>query len=352
MSRVSTGALLMASLEGQTLGQYRVIEQMGSGGMATVYKAYHPRLDRYVAIKMLHEAFQEDKNFLARFEREAQIVARLEHPHIVQVFDFDEYNGRPYLVMKYIEGRTLKAELESAPLTLDDIIRIMTPVADALDYAHRRGVLHRDIKPSNIIIDSTGVAYVTDFGLARMAQLGDSTLSHDVLLGTPHYISPEQAMATAIRTRAPTCIRSASCCSSWSSGACPSAPIRRSPSSTTRFTARCPSQAASTRRSSPPSMPCCKGAGESARRALRDRHRHDRRLPPRAARVRHDFARSRPEYRRRRIAGEAAQPAAPRRNDAPADRRAGGRHPRAGARRNCVETAAPPGDGRFGRGRR
>ncbi|MFN8565251.1 MAG: protein kinase [Anaerolineae bacterium] len=194
MSRVSTGALLMASLEGQTLGQYRVIEQMGSGGMATVYKAYHPRLDRYVAIKMLHEAFQEDKNFLARFEREAQIVARLEHPHIVQVFDFDEYNGRPYLVMKYIEGRTLKAELESAPLTLDDIIRIMTPVADALDYAHRQGVLHRDIKPSNIIIDSTGVAYVTDFGLARMAQLGDSTLSHDVLLGTPHYISPEQAM--------------------------------------------------------------------------------------------------------------------------------------------------------------
>lgn len=184
----------MASLEGQTLGQYKVIEQMGSGGMATVYKAYHPRLDRYVAIKMLHEAFQEDKNFLARFEREAQIVARLEHPHIVQVFDFDEYHGRPYLVMKYIEGRTLKAELDAEPLTIEDILSIMTPVAGALDYAHRQGVLHRDIKPSNIIIDTNGDAYVTDFGLARMAQLGDSTLSHDVLLGTPHYISPEQAM--------------------------------------------------------------------------------------------------------------------------------------------------------------
>ncbi len=184
----------MASLEGQTLGQYQVIAQMGSGGMATVYKAYQPRLDRYVAIKMLHEAFQEDPNFLARFEREAKIVARLEHPHIVQVFDYDEYNGRPYLVMKYVEGRTLKAELDDMPPTTDEILRLMLPIADALDYAHRQGVLHRDIKPSNIIIDASGVPYLTDFGLARMALLGDSTLSQDVLLGTPHYISPEQAM--------------------------------------------------------------------------------------------------------------------------------------------------------------
>ena len=184
----------MASLEGQTLGQYKVIGQMGSGGMATVYKAYHPRLDRYVAIKMLHEAFQEDKNFLARFEREAQIVAKLEHPHIVPVFDFDEFNGRPYLVMKYIEGHTLKAELEDHPLTIEEILRIMPPIGEALDYAHRQGVLHRDIKPSNIILDTNGTPYLTDFGLARIAQLGDSTLSQDVLLGTPHYISPEQAM--------------------------------------------------------------------------------------------------------------------------------------------------------------
>ena len=184
----------MASLEGQMLGQYKVIAQMGSGGMATVYKAYHARLDRTVAIKMLHEAFQEDKNFLARFEREAQIVARLEHPHIVPVFDFDEYNGRPYLVMKFIEGHTLKAEIENRTLTMEEILRLLPPIASALDYAHRQGVLHRDIKPSNILLDNNSVPYVTDFGLARMAQLGDSTLSHDVLLGTPHYISPEQAM--------------------------------------------------------------------------------------------------------------------------------------------------------------
>lgn len=186
----------MGSLEGQTLGQYRVLTQMGQGGMATVFKAYHPRLDRYVAVKVLHQAFLEDSNFLARFEREAQIVARLEHPHIVPVFDFDELNGRPYLVMKYIEGRTLKNLLSERSLALGEIMRIMSPIADALDYAHRQGVLHRDIKPSNIIIDVNGTPYLTDFGLARMAQLGESTLSHDMLLGTPHYISPEQAMGS------------------------------------------------------------------------------------------------------------------------------------------------------------
>ncbi|HVU09668.1 MAG TPA: protein kinase [Phototrophicaceae bacterium] len=186
----------MASLEGQMLGQYKVIAQMGSGGMATVYKAYQERLDRFVAIKMLHEAFQEDKNFLARFQREAKIVARLEHPHIVPVYDYDQFNGRPYLVMKYVEGKTLKAELDEMPPTLDEILRILPPVADALDYAHRQGVLHRDIKPSNIILDGSGVPFLTDFGLAKMAQMGESTLSNDMLLGTPNYISPEQAMGS------------------------------------------------------------------------------------------------------------------------------------------------------------
>src|SRR5512147_1328424 len=193
MSRVSTGALLMASLEGQTLGQYRVIEQMGSGGMATVYKAYHPRLDRYVAIKMLHEAFQEDKNFLARFQREARIVAKLEHPHIVPVFDFSEASGQPYLVMRFIEGETLKARLSKGDLTLDEVRRVIKPVAEALAYAHGQGVLHRDVKPSNILLTPEGGVYLADFGLARIAQAGESTLSQDSLLGTPQYISPEQA---------------------------------------------------------------------------------------------------------------------------------------------------------------
>jgi serine/threonine protein kinase len=184
----------MALTEGQVIGPYQIVAQMGQGGMATIYKAHHARLDRMVAIKVMHQAFLEDQNFLARFEREAQIVAKLEHPHIVPVYDFAEFEGQPFLVMKYIEGQTLKAVNERGALPLEEIVRIMPPIAAALDYAHVHGVLHRDIKPSNIILDQQGTPYLTDFGLARMAQSGESTLSTDMLLGTPHYISPEQAM--------------------------------------------------------------------------------------------------------------------------------------------------------------
>ncbi|MFQ3567501.1 MAG: protein kinase [Aggregatilineales bacterium] len=184
----------MAFNPGDMIGQYRIEAQLGYGGMATIYKAHHARLARSVAIKVLHPAFVQDRNFLARFQREAQIVAGLEHRHIVPIYDFDEIDGQPYLVLKYIEGETLKAIVERGALPLSEILRIMTPIADALDYAHGQGVLHRDIKPSNILIERDGTPYLTDFGLARMAQIGDSTLSTDVLLGTPNYISPEQAL--------------------------------------------------------------------------------------------------------------------------------------------------------------
>jgi serine/threonine protein kinase len=183
----------MALYEGQTLGPYQIIGQLGQGGMATVYKAYHAKLDRYVAVKVMHPAFKDDGNFLARFEREAQIVAKLEHAHIVPVYDYAEHDGQPYLVMKFIEGRTLKRILSAAPPTLDDILSILTPIAAALTYAHKQGVLHRDIKPSNIVLDNSNVPYLTDFGLARIAQAGESTMSADMILGTPQYISPEQA---------------------------------------------------------------------------------------------------------------------------------------------------------------
>jgi serine/threonine protein kinase len=179
--------------EGQQIGQYRIIQQIGQGGMATVYKAYHARLDRHVAIKVMHQALLDDPTFKARFEREAQIVARLEHPNIIPVYDFDEHESQPYLVLKEIEGRTLKSVMSETPMSLNETIRIMSLVASALTYAHQRGILHRDIKPSNIIIDPEGTPYLTDFGLARMAQSGSSTMSADMLLGTPHYISPEQA---------------------------------------------------------------------------------------------------------------------------------------------------------------
>lgn len=194
MTSLAVGGYRMALAEGQQLGQYKIIGQIGHGGMATIYQAYHARLDRYVAIKVLHQGFLQDPNFLARFEREAQIVAKLEHPNIVPIYDFADVNGQPYLVMKYVAGQTLKAINTQHGVSLNEILRIMPPIASALDYAHRSGVLHRDIKPSNIIIGDDGTPYLTDFGLARMAQLGESTLSADVMLGTPNYISPEQAM--------------------------------------------------------------------------------------------------------------------------------------------------------------
>ncbi len=179
---------------GVNVGPYRIIEQLGQGGMATVFKAYHASLDRYVAIKALHPAFNQDVTFEARFQREARVVAKLEHPHIVPVYDYAEYEKRPYLVMKFIEGDTLKARLDQGPLSSEEISKIVDAVGSALSYAHRQGVLHRDIKPSNVLVAKDGQMYLADFGLARIAQSGESTLSTDMIMGTPQYISPEQAM--------------------------------------------------------------------------------------------------------------------------------------------------------------
>jgi tRNA A-37 threonylcarbamoyl transferase component Bud32 len=179
---------------GESVGPYRIIEQLGQGGMATVYKAYHAALDRYVAIKVLHPAFNEDQSFEARFQREARVVAKLEHSHIVPVYDYAEQEHRPYLVMKFIEGETLKARLARGPLTADEINKVVDTIGPALGYAHKQGILHRDIKPSNVLIGMDGEMYLADFGLARIAQAGESTLSSDSIMGTPQYISPEQAM--------------------------------------------------------------------------------------------------------------------------------------------------------------
>ncbi len=187
----------MPFVVGETIGQYRILEKRGRGGMATVFKAYHPALDRYVAIKALHPAFMEDPNFLARFQREARVVAKLEHPNIVPIYDFAEHEGRPYLVMKFIEGETLKARLQRDPVEQDELLKIVAAVAAGLFYAHQKGILHRDVKPSNVLLGFDGRVYLADFGLARIAQAGESTLSSDMMLGTPQYISPEQAMGVS-----------------------------------------------------------------------------------------------------------------------------------------------------------
>ena len=184
----------MSFVTGENVGPFRILEQLGQGGMATVFKAYHPGLDRYVALKALHPAFMEDPNFLARFQREAKVVAKLDHPNIVPIYDFAEHEGRPYLVMKYIEGETLKAHLSKNKLRMDEVRTIMEATGKALAYAHQQGILHRDVKPSNVLLAADSRVYLTDFGLARIAESGSSTLSSDVMIGTPHYISPEQAL--------------------------------------------------------------------------------------------------------------------------------------------------------------
>ncbi|MDZ4669521.1 MAG: protein kinase [Phototrophicales bacterium] len=176
-----------------TIGQYDILEKIGVGGMATVYRAHQRKLDRSVAVKIMHQTISQDENFLARFEREARIIAKLDHPYIVPIYDYDMYEGQPYLVMKYVDGHTLKAILRQGPVPPREVLRILERVGSALEYAHQQGILHRDIKPSNIMMDTRGEVYLMDFGLARASQSGESTMSADVMLGTPHYISPEQA---------------------------------------------------------------------------------------------------------------------------------------------------------------
>jgi len=184
----------MAFSIGEMVGPYRVIEQLGQGGMATVYKAYHAALNRYAAIKVLHPALLADASLLARFQREAQLVAKLDHPNIVPIYDYAEKDGYPFLVMKFVEGETLKARLVHGPIEPEEVSRIAGAIGAALAYAHKNGILHRDIKPSNVLMAADGQIYLADFGLARIAQSSDASLTSDMILGTPQYISPEQAL--------------------------------------------------------------------------------------------------------------------------------------------------------------
>ncbi|HID64987.1 MAG TPA: serine/threonine protein kinase, partial [Anaerolineae bacterium] len=199
--RVGSGGVEMSNLIGQTLGPYRIIEQIGVGGMATVYKAYQPAMDRYVAIKVLPALVSRDPAFLKRFRREAKVVAKLEHKHILPVHDYGEQEGLTYLVMRYVEAGTLKDRLAAGQLDLPTIYRIMAQVGSALDYAHRLGVIHRDVKPSNVLIDSQGDAYLTDFGLARIMESTEQLTATGVGVGTPDYMAPEQGQGLKIDHR-------------------------------------------------------------------------------------------------------------------------------------------------------
>lgn len=204
------------------LGKYELQELLGQGGMAEVWKAYDTQLRRYVAIKLLHANLQADPDFITRFAREAQVVAALRHPNIVQIYDFyisesnepDQTQGSTvaYMVMEYIQGRTLADYIRDTSAKREfpvpaAIVRLFTPISLALDYAHRQGMIHRDIKPANILLDQTNTArnpmgepVLSDFGIAKVVGAAGQTMTGS-LLGTPLYISPEQVQGHTLTNR-------------------------------------------------------------------------------------------------------------------------------------------------------
>jgi len=175
----------------QTLGNYEIVGKLGKGGMATVYRARQRNMQRDVAIKVMSADLAADPEFVARFEREAHVIARLEHPRILPVHDFGHQGELFYLVMRLVEGESLYYRLKRGPLPLPTVARYLTQIAEALDYAHAEGVIHRDLKPNNILIDQWDNLYLMDFGLAKIMAATQSLTQTGVVLGTPAYMAPE-----------------------------------------------------------------------------------------------------------------------------------------------------------------
>lgn len=190
----------MESLIGQTLGQYQIVEQIGQGGMATVFKAYQPSLDRYVAVKILPAYYAHEPGFAERFTREAHAIAQLDHPNILSVYDSGKQDNISYIVMKYVTAGSLKDKL-GQPLSLVEASQLIDQIAGALDAAHERGILHRDVKPGNILIDERGWIYLSDFGLAKMVEGSIHLTGTGVGVGTPSYMSPEQGQGLPVDAR-------------------------------------------------------------------------------------------------------------------------------------------------------
>jgi serine/threonine protein kinase/Tol biopolymer transport system component len=189
---VLDGGQTMDDLRGKTIGRYRIVDELGRGGMAIVYKAWQASLERFVALKVLPAYFQHDPEFLARFHREALAAARLNHPNIITVYDSGEIGGVHFIAMEYVEGGSLRGRLASGPMGLQETVTILAQIASALDFAHDRGLIHRDIKPANILFTADGRPKVTDFGIARASD-GVQLTRTGVLMGTPEYMAPEQA---------------------------------------------------------------------------------------------------------------------------------------------------------------
>jgi serine/threonine-protein kinase len=186
------------------IGAYEIQEELGRGGMAVVYKAYQPALDRTVALKLMLAGLEQGPTYLARFQREARAAGRMQHPNIVTIYDYGEQDGKPFLVMEYITGGTLADRLRAGALDPGQAMWVGGQIADALDYAHRQGFVHRDVKPANILLTGDGRrAVLSDFGIARLLEQeqGAGLTAIGLTLGTPDYMSPEQAMAEPLDGR-------------------------------------------------------------------------------------------------------------------------------------------------------
>jgi len=181
----------MTSLD--KVGRYEIKGELGRGGMATVYRGYDPMFEREVAVKLMPREFLHDPQFRIRFEREAKTIALLEHPAILPVYDVGEHEGQPFFVMKLMSGKSLADKLKEGPISLEETAAIMKRITAALDEAHAKGIVHRDLKPGNILFDVRGDAYVSDFGIAKVMQGTQSNMTGSGIIGTPSYMSPEQA---------------------------------------------------------------------------------------------------------------------------------------------------------------
>lgn len=185
-------ALSSICMNPKQLGRYEIIKLIGQGGMSTVYLAQDPRLQRQVAIKALHNHLNYDPQFAARFEIEAQVIARLSHHAVLPIYDVGSDEGTYYIVMRLFTGGTLRDKLRTGPLSVAETVKVLSPIADALDYAHQQGVIHRDVKPANIGFAEADKPILMDFGIAKLTA-DSGTLTGAATLGTPYYMAPEQA---------------------------------------------------------------------------------------------------------------------------------------------------------------
>ena len=197
---ISISFILARMANPTKIGRYEIKSELGRGGMATVYRAYDPSFEREVAIKVLPREMMHDPQFRSRFEREIKMVAGLEHPSIVPVYDVGDEDGQPYFVMRFMTGGSLSSWIEKGKFSVQDTARIIEKIAQGLTYAHKKGIIHRDLKPDNILFDNNGDPFISDFGIAKLSESSGS-LTGGGIIGTPAYMSPEQAQGSELDSR-------------------------------------------------------------------------------------------------------------------------------------------------------